>query len=325
MTTKKNQLQVLLDGCKDSVTRAKSYLKTYNLQLDDFQTRVQLAVAKETKLHGCELRSLKRAVNDACMLGLVPDGREAALVPFKGQVSLIPMVDGLMRIGFEDMDMEIRSGAIYRGDGTKIHQSVGGDDSKSTIEKTYSEEFLAADKPELIGAWAIGERKGGGGNYVLVLNKKQIEKAQLTGNSTAWRTWPERMAQKSAVKRLVRETLYLRGEKNGQRLRNAAFYEDEQDEIIDVSDGVIEGEFEQVEDEPAPKPAAKKPAAKKPAAKKKPEQDQGHPQSENPAPPPVQEPPAQDAPLDIAQPPPADDDTNLQFSLPDSDFDPADL
>ena len=64
----------------------------------------------------CDVESLQKALLDAMNAGLVPDGRESAIVPFKGKAQLIVMIEGRMKLAHQaTKGLVVRSMAVYAG------------------------------------------------------------------------------------------------------------------------------------------------------------------------------------------------------------------
>ena len=52
----------------------------------------------------CDVASLQQALLDAMNAGLVPDGKESAIVPFKGKAQLIIMIEGRMKLAHQAIE-----------------------------------------------------------------------------------------------------------------------------------------------------------------------------------------------------------------------------
>ena len=76
------------------------------------------ALIRVPKLAECTGHSLETAVVACVEAGLVPDGREAAIIPFKDTATLIPMIAGRSSDspGRPRRDCALRARCVYRGD-----------------------------------------------------------------------------------------------------------------------------------------------------------------------------------------------------------------
>lgn len=68
-----------------------------HIPLERFKRVVMTAIQQNPSLLDCDKRSLFNAAMRAAQDGLLPDGRDGALVPFKGKVQWLPMVAGLRK------------------------------------------------------------------------------------------------------------------------------------------------------------------------------------------------------------------------------------
>jgi recombination protein RecT len=66
------------------------------IPVDRFVRVVMTAIQRNPELLNCDRRSLWNACMQAAQDGLVPDGRQGALVAFDGKVTWVPMVQGIM-------------------------------------------------------------------------------------------------------------------------------------------------------------------------------------------------------------------------------------
>jgi recombination protein RecT len=83
----------LMDREKD----IRSILPEY-LSYERFKHMALMAVAKTPALQQCKLSSVYLSLMECARLGLYPDGRQAAIVPFKDSAVLIPMVQGVIEL-----------------------------------------------------------------------------------------------------------------------------------------------------------------------------------------------------------------------------------
>src|SRR5262245_19014428 len=68
-----------------------------HISIDKFQRVVMTAVQNNPNLVSVDRRSLWNACTQAAQDGLLPDGREGAIVPFKGRANWMPMYAGLIK------------------------------------------------------------------------------------------------------------------------------------------------------------------------------------------------------------------------------------
>ena len=75
------------------------------------------AMVQTPQIAECDIGSLQQALLAAMTAGLVPDGKEAALVPYKGKATLIIMIEGRLKLAQQaTKGLVVRSMAVYEGD-----------------------------------------------------------------------------------------------------------------------------------------------------------------------------------------------------------------
>jgi recombination protein RecT len=143
-----------------------------------------------------ERRSLFGALVRAAQDGLLPDGREGAIVPFRGKAQWMPMVAGIMK--------KVRnSGEIASWDAFPVYekdkfQRLLGDD-----QRIYHEPYEDGDPGQVIGAYSIVTFKDGTRSKDY-LPRWRIEKAReqnpIGKNSLMWTKFYEEGAVKTVIR-----------------------------------------------------------------------------------------------------------------------------
>jgi recombination protein RecT len=143
-----------------------------------------------------ERRSLFGALVKAAQDGLLPDGREGAIVPFKGKAQWMPMVAGIMK--------KVRnSGEIASWDAFAVYEKdeferLLGDDMR-IFHKPYEE----GDPGQVVGAYSIVTFKDGSKSKDY-LPRWRIDKARqqnpIGANSLMWTKFYDEGAIKSVIR-----------------------------------------------------------------------------------------------------------------------------
>lgn len=196
------------------------------------QTAVQTSMASNfTNLLECDRRSLWQAAMRAAQDGLLPDGREGAILKYGNDAQWIPMVAGIRK-------KARNSGEISTWDVHCVYQNDNfvlklGD--APSIEHTYD---LAKDRGLLIGAYSVALLKDGSKSYeVMSINeihairdRSQAWKAYKGGKikSTPWSTDEAEMARKTVAKRHAKQ-LPSSADLDDLIRRDDEFYEYKQD------------------------------------------------------------------------------------------------
>lgn len=162
-------------------------------------TRVAMtAIQNNPDLQNADRRSLFGAIVRLAQDGLLPDGREAALVMFGNKAQAMPMIAGVLK--------KIRqSGEVSKVSAQVVHEndhflvSYGFDEN---VEHTPP----ALDKPrgKPIGAYATAVLKDGT-QLLEVMSHEEIEKVRSvsrSGKNGPWNQWWGEMARKTVMRRL---------------------------------------------------------------------------------------------------------------------------
>lgn len=166
-----------------------------------FQAACTRAVMTNAKLAGCSQKSFFRSVMDLVRWNLLPDGRQAHLIPYGTECTLVIDYKGLVELAY-------RSGTISR-----IHADVVREGDAFVYDRGEIRQhvpwFLRRDsKPdeagEIIAAYCDVRFKDGA-EKCEILAKEEIEAIRTrsrAGNSGPWKTdWCE-MAKKTAFRRV---------------------------------------------------------------------------------------------------------------------------
>lgn len=171
-----------------------------HVDLHKFTRVVMTAVQAAPNLLTLDRQSLFRACVEAATDGLVPDGREGALVPYAGKVQWLPMVWGIVKLVRQSGELETLSANVVR-DGDEFDHWVDEHGEHFKHRPAYS----AEDRPlKLVYAFA---RTKDGGVYFEAMGAAEIEKfrklSKAKGDSP-WSTWHDEMAKVRAIKRLCK-------------------------------------------------------------------------------------------------------------------------
>ena len=168
-----------------------------HIPVERFVRVVMTALQGSPELLRMERKSLFGAAMKAAQDGLLPDGREAALVPFKGVVQYLPMVAGIRK--------KVRnSGEISTWDVHAVHEN-------DAFEFELGDEPFIRHKPnlsnrgKLIAVYSVARMKDGSVSRD-VMSVEEVEKIRaksLAKNSGPWAdpTFYAEMAKKTVAKR----------------------------------------------------------------------------------------------------------------------------
>jgi recombination protein RecT len=159
---------------------------------------VLTAVNSNQGLLECPRKSLLEAAMKAAQDGLLPDGKEAALIPFGNRVQYLPMVAGILKKVRNSGELQSLSAHIvYQADSFEYWIDETG-------EKLMHKPAFEGDRGQVTRAYAIAHTKEGG-RYIELMTIAEIEqvrKSSKAGNGGPWKDWWGEMAKKTVIKRL---------------------------------------------------------------------------------------------------------------------------
>lgn len=192
-----------IDSVKHSLSLMSSQFKMVlpeHIKVEKFIRVTQTAVQLNKSLLECDRNSLFAACIKASEDGLLPNGKEAALVPFKGQVQYMPMVAGILK--------KIRnSGELASITAQIVHEK---DDFKYFIdsdgEHLNHAPNMFLDRGSVVGVYALAKMKDDS-VYIEVMTMNQVNQVKNVSrakdsNSSPWNSFPEEMMKKTVIRRL---------------------------------------------------------------------------------------------------------------------------
>jgi recombination protein RecT len=160
------------------------------------------AVNSNPELANAERTSLLSAITQAAQDRLVIDGKEAAIVMFKGKAQYMPMVAGLVKKMRQHSDFaSISHGIVYQREIDEGRfEYVKGDSEYLKHDPILFDK----DKGEPVGAYAVLTTRNGD-KFRAVLDKEAIIKRLAKGNnSPAKREWESEFWIKTVLKHLYK-------------------------------------------------------------------------------------------------------------------------
>lgn len=171
-----------------------------HIPVERFKRVLMTAIQNNPDLLKCERRSLWNAAMGAAKDGLLPDGREGALVPFndkaRGKIATwIPMIAGLRK--------KVRnSGEIATWDAQVVHEKDHFDYQLGDDPFIKHTPFMG-DRGKIIAAYSVAVLKSGEKSRE-VMSVTEIERVRSfapSKNSPAWRDHYGEMCRKTVARR----------------------------------------------------------------------------------------------------------------------------
>ena len=188
---------------------AKDLALPSNVSLDAFRNAAIVAVQDNPAILNCEPGSVFRSLRKCAGAGLIPDGREAAIVPFKGVAQFMPMVHGLRKIARNSGEISsLWDEIVYRGETLGV--TIEDGERRFTHRNEDGSPLDAMNRGgEPVGAYAVAKLKDGTIEF-LPMTKAQIEKRRMAGASQrgkpqpdgVWKDWYEEKCRVTVTKAL---------------------------------------------------------------------------------------------------------------------------
>lgn len=190
------------DAFRSSLNKMNDQIKASlpaHVPVDRFIRVVMTAVQKTPKLLEANKASLFAACLDSAKDGLLPDGREAALVPYGDKVTYLPMVGGILKKIRNSGELSsISPHVVYENDEFDYYTDEKGEHLRH--RPTFK------DAGKVILAYCVCLTKDGG-VYIEIMTISQIEairKRSKSSGSGPWVTDWEEMAKKTVIRRLAK-------------------------------------------------------------------------------------------------------------------------
>lgn len=176
-----------------------------HIKPEKFQRVVMTVVQQQPELLSADRRSLLASCTKCAADGLIPDGREAALVIFRTKdgpkVQYMPMLAGVLK-------RMRNSGEIAAINVQVIHERDEFVWSPSDLDAPLQHRApkLGEDRGKVIGAYAVAKLRDGS-LMAEVMDRNEIEKVRAVSrakDSGPWVQWWDQMARKTVLRRLAK-------------------------------------------------------------------------------------------------------------------------
>ena len=138
-------------------------------------------IRSNEKLMNCSAISLIAALMRAAQAGILPDGRRASLIPYKGEATYMLGYIGMIEIAMRDTEIrKIATAVVYEKDEFEYELGLN--------EKLRHVPCLKADKGEKLFVYAIAFKQDGS-SFFEVLDKAAVHRAR--GSSYGWKQYPD--------------------------------------------------------------------------------------------------------------------------------------
>lgn len=197
------------DALKQSVLAMKDQFRMTlpnHIPVERFIRTIQTAIMSNPKIATAERNSFFKACMNAASDGLLPDGKEAAIVPFNSKAGVMctymPMTAGILKKVRNSGELaSITSQLVYSED--KFDYWI---DSKGEHLEHRPNLFATSGRGEVVGAYALATTTSGA-VYIEVMTIDQLEQVRNSSrakDSGPWKDWASEMYRKTVIKRLAK-------------------------------------------------------------------------------------------------------------------------
>ena len=166
---------------------------------EKFVRVAQTAILTDPSIAKLERNSLFKVCIEAAQDGLLPNGKEGAIVPFGNKATWMPMVAGVLKKVRNSGEIaSITAQIVHENDEFDFWIDENGENIKHRPN-------LFKPRGAEIATYAMAKLKDGS-LYIEVLTNEDIKAIQncSRGNGGPWKTFPGEMKKKSAIRRLAK-------------------------------------------------------------------------------------------------------------------------
>jgi recombination protein RecT len=198
------KLNSFLTAVVDNRADIERYIKPHGISFDFFQASVEVGLRQLMKTDDkffevVPVASFIEAVLKGCFLGLLPDGKEGAIVRFAGEAAFLPMVEGFSKkLWKTGMVIEINHNVVCEGDDFEFEEGDNGFVS-------HKRSLVRPADAEVIGAWCVIKLKTGG-QLIEVVDQADLRKIAAVSKAQKGPRveWAREMHRKAPFRRIVK-------------------------------------------------------------------------------------------------------------------------
>lgn len=196
-----NQVAVI-NEVRNAIERMSPQFKAAlpaHIPVERFIRTTLTAVQTNPALLSADRRTLFASATRAAQMGLLPDGREGAIVTFGQNCQFMPMMAGILKLVRNSGELaSIDAQIVYKNDGFTYRPGID-------LAPQHTPDWFG-ERGDIVGVYAVAKMKDGSA-YVEILSHKQVEQVRNVSRakgSGPWVTWWDEMARKTAIRRLAK-------------------------------------------------------------------------------------------------------------------------
>lgn len=194
-----------LDAIRSFNEEVKTKARGFEMALPDhipvarFMRVVLTAVQLTPELLDADRQSLWNSSMKAANDGLLPDGKEGALVAYSGKVNWLPMIAGIRKKVRNSKELsDWNAHVVYAKDA--FEYQLGDDPFIRHVPFNGS-----GDRGPIVAAYSVAKYRGTGDLSRLVMTRAELDKVRAASKTTRsdspWNTWEDQMYIKTVAKR----------------------------------------------------------------------------------------------------------------------------
>ena len=205
MTTKQEQALAVQGTISKRIDLSAALLERMGFTKEEFERVMLNALIRNPELQDCDRNSLDVAIADCIQAGLLPDGKQAVIIPRKGKAALQPMYEGRVMLARNaNPKMVLVTEAVYEGEEFRV---IGGSERKVVHEMS-----LGIDRRDekIVAVYAMAKLHGADDWEWVVFDKTQIEAYRSMcvrgnrGSADIWEKHYGEMAKRGPLGRLLK-------------------------------------------------------------------------------------------------------------------------
>ena len=180
--------------------RSEALLKRMGVSQDAYEAVALNALVTNPALEDCTPLSMDTALIEALSWGLLPDGEQACIVPFKNEATFIPMVAGQIRCARDATPgLVLRARTVYSSDEWEYREGL--EPMLHHIPKDGGRK-----KSDVVAVYAMAKVPGAAEWEYEVLLRTDIDRyrAMSRANRGPWENNYSEMGEKSAIKLVLK-------------------------------------------------------------------------------------------------------------------------
>lgn len=199
----KNRLKIA--GFIDLLEKRKPdivpFLHAQGISWDLYIAGARRAFMRDPELVKVTPVGFMQALMDCARVGLIPDGKRAAILSFKGVAQLVIMYEGFLEVIYKAGQInKVHCQVVYKGEEAFLDYDLGDDprvDFKPPLDRD--------DSQPIVGAFAVAT-SADGGKWVELMGAKELAKVAAINKAKngPGKSWPGEMARKAPLRRLIK-------------------------------------------------------------------------------------------------------------------------